>query len=178
MCRRVFTSRQLSGLLATWDRTKLGLTKSQYDNKVQVYKRLEKIWEDEAIQGMYPGTDIQQETRREKMGDGSRGERTLKGRGRWDQSNTILIDDSVTKAASQPYNIITISQFDAQSAKKEKETAPLMQVIRYLEELRWQADVSAYMRREAFRTVERWEEDDDDNDEGSQDSGSSGGVLL
>ena len=95
VCTRIFHRDQRSSLVAEWDRTKFGLTDLQYNEKVQVYKQLETVWGDNAIQASYP----------EKLG------LKLQGKSFWDQSNTVLVDDSALKAASQPFNILQVPEY-------------------------------------------------------------------
>ena len=77
-------------VLAIWARNTLGLNTQEYEGKVQVYKRLDTIWRNEYIQSKHPDA-----------GYGAF----------WDQTNTLLIDDSVAKAASEPYNHVEIPEF-------------------------------------------------------------------
>ncbi|KAK5098733.1 hypothetical protein LTS08_006111 [Lithohypha guttulata] len=122
-------------LAALWARDKLDLTTSQYNNKVQVYKKLGKVWNDISIQ-------------------------TTAGPGhRWDQSNTVLIDDSKLKALAQPHNLLQVPEYDATlnpekgTTKEEqqhmfKSQQDLVQQLQSkLEVLKYQADVSRLIRR-------------------------------
>ena len=145
MCRKLFTPSQHGLLVARWGRNQLGLTKSQYENKVQVYKRLEWVWNDEEIASHHPGYH------------------STGGGAGWNQSNTVLLDDSLLKGASQPYNILCIPEFVGGRAEKDGRQRPLMQVVRYLEALRWQDDVSAYMRLVPFVIEPRWREEEDED---------------
>lgn len=136
-------------LAATWTREDLGLNQEQYDGKVQVYKKLEKIWNDRTIQSKAPeGT-------------------------RWDQTNTVLIDDSREKAAAQPYNLVLVPEYtkqdnpessafsagqDSKTGTKKKEHSKavagaiklqsdiLKQLELKLEALKYQADASRLIR--------------------------------
>lgn len=71
VCRRLFTPDERKLLLGEWGRDTLGLTSAQYKKRVQVYKRLDRIWSDENLQHSHPGF---------KEGE------------RWNQRNTLLID--------------------------------------------------------------------------------------
>ncbi|KAH8689626.1 NLI interacting factor-like phosphatase-domain-containing protein [Talaromyces proteolyticus] len=116
ICKDIFSATQYRKLVAIWSREQLGLTPAQYKSKVQVYKRLEKVWEDAKIQASFPGNKdragaplhhvlkYHPDTAIEKEMTGAR-------ELRWDQSNTILIDDSLVKAAGNPYNILEIPEF-------------------------------------------------------------------
>lgn len=107
VCRKLFSKEDRKAIIAEWARDKLGLTEAQYYQKTQVYKRLDTVWADESIQATYCGP-----RRSGRMkGISGRENRTLPQKTRWDQSNTILIDDSKLKALGQPYNIIEIPEF-------------------------------------------------------------------
>lgn len=124
-------------LAGFWARDKLELTALQYRNKVQVYKKLDKIWNDPTIQ------------------------KSAESGTQWDQSNTILIDDSRLKALSQPFNLLQVSEYtsvaDPRKAGKVGTTAyksayqTQLDVMKNLEnkieELRYQQDVSRLIRQ-------------------------------
>ncbi|KAF3356539.1 hypothetical protein VdG1_03819 [Verticillium dahliae VDG1] len=84
---------------------------------------LVRIWADAAVQASHP--------------DGLR----------WDQTNTVLVDDSLEKARSEPFNLLRIPEFfgDADEA-----TDVLPQVHDYINALCYQADISQYMRLHPF----------------------------
>ncbi|KAH6698761.1 hypothetical protein EV126DRAFT_478649 [Verticillium dahliae] len=110
-------------LVAAWGRDKFDLTPADYVKRVQCYKRLQRIWADAAVQASHP--------------DGLR----------WDQTNTVLVDDSLEKARSEPFNLLRIPEFfgDADEA-----TDVLPQVHDYINALCYQADISQYMRLHPF----------------------------
>ncbi|KAG7117029.1 putative FCP1 y domain-containing protein like [Verticillium longisporum] len=112
-----------SRLVAAWGRDKFDLTPADYVKRVQCYKRLQRIWADAAVQASHP--------------DGLR----------WDQTNTVLVDDSLEKARSEPFNLLRITEFfgDANEA-----TDVLPQVHDYINTLCYQADISQYMRLHPF----------------------------
>jgi len=123
MVAAAFSSRQQQKLVAVWARDTLGLTASQYSAKVQVYKTLERIWS---------------------------GTFAIKaGTGFFDQSNTVLLDDSTQKAVGHPYNLVCVPEFLGTKDQNSADTV-LQQCIEYLETLKWQSDVSAYMRAHPF----------------------------
>jgi hypothetical protein len=117
-------------LLACWSRVDFGLTEEDFYKRVQCYKRLTKLWGDAIIQGKYP------------MSDGGG------GGGRWDQSNTVLVDDSIEKARSEPYNCITLPEFQG---NMDEEPTVLPMVQEYLRQLSWQEDVSRLIRVAPFK---------------------------
>ncbi|KAI9830966.1 MAG: hypothetical protein M1826_004083 [Phylliscum demangeonii] len=165
MCREIFSPAQLARLAAVWNREKLALSPAQYHAKVQVYKRLEPVWADAGVAAAAaaaaaPGEDAAV----------------------WDQTNTVLVDDSVLKGAAQPFNIVVVPEFTGRAEEeaekemeKEGEGGPLHQLVRYLDDLRGWSDVSARIKRDPFVVGdERWvgmgkgkgkgEERDDDDD--------------
>lgn len=122
---KLFTEKQRKQLVGVWDRTKLDLTPRQYSEKVQVYKRLEKIWASPDIQATYP-----------------------KKLGVWNQMNTILIDDSELKALAQPHNLLQVPEFLKHAPQKDRwrEKQILDSVILRLEQLKYHTDVSRLIR--------------------------------
>jgi hypothetical protein len=126
MRNNMLTPAQSQNLVATWGRDRFNLNSAQYHEKTQVYKRLEWVWADDAIQRTHP-----------KYAEGER----------WNQLNTILLDDSEVKAAAQPYNHILVPEFEGPSSdSKVKNGAVLEQVAGYIEEARHWDNVSAFMR--------------------------------
>lgn len=129
---KFFQPHQTNALAAIWARNKLGLSAEQYNNKVQVYKKLDPIWADEGIQTTAaPGE-------------------------RWSQQNTVLVDDSQLKALAQPHNLLQIPEF----VNNEPQTGTRAHIDWYcgeedivksvqekLEELKWQVDVSRLIRQ-------------------------------
>lgn len=126
-----------SNLVAAWARDTLSLTPEQYEGKVQVYKRLERIWRDKFLQATYPGV----------LG------------GHWGPANTLLMDDSVEKARAQPFNLVNVPELqrDGLDAEDAAEFPVLMQVKGYLDEARWWSDVSAFVRLRPFAVGQGWE---------------------
>lgn len=125
MCDKLFTAEQREQVISVWARDKLRLSADHYNQKVQVYKQLSWIWDDPVIANSCPGPERE-----------------------WSQENTVLVDDSLEKAASEPHNILKIDEFEAKPEQMKSDV--LGQVVRYLEALRWERDVSAYMRWKPF----------------------------
>ncbi|KAH0537848.1 hypothetical protein FGG08_005461 [Glutinoglossum americanum] len=134
MCRKLFSKEQRGLLVAEWARDKLGLTPQQYNQKVQVYKQLERVWDSDAIATSHP--------------QHSAG-------GRWDQTNTILLDDSALKASAQPYNHISVPEFKG-VRESESEKSVFNQVVGYLEAITLQRDVSSFIRKDPFEVADGW----------------------
>ena len=119
--KALFTVDEQQKLIAVWGRDKLALNARQYNNKVQVYKKLEVIWRDAAIQA-----------------------KASKGTSSWSQTNTILIDDSILKGAAQPHNLVLVPEFENTSNENE---SVLRELVLKLEVLKMQADVSCLIRQ-------------------------------
>lgn len=117
-------------VVGVWGRDKFGLTEQDYNKRTQCYKRLTKLWNDPLIKSSYPN-------RRPGFEGGC-----------WDQGNTVLIDDSVEKARSEPHNAITLPEYLGGTDDKGD---VLPRVHDYLNELCFQEDVSAFMRAHPFK---------------------------
>jgi hypothetical protein len=124
VCDQLFPGAMHDELVALWGRDKFGLTDRQYNNKIQVYKELHKVWADPNIQGAFPGNEELKTNpviSTEKAANEAARNRALRSNvqkaaklpvgQRWDQTNTILIDDSKLKALSEPFNILEIPEF-------------------------------------------------------------------
>lgn len=124
MVAKLLKPEQVQKCLVVWSREQLGLSEEDYNVRVQCYKRLERIWEDPHIQGSHPQG------------------------GKWDQTNTVLVDDSFEKGRSEPFNILALPEF-ANTALERQHVLP--QVHDYLNQLACQEDVSRYIRTRPFK---------------------------
>ncbi|PKY06843.1 HAD-like protein [Aspergillus campestris IBT 28561] len=122
ICQQLFPGKKRKALVAEWGRDKFGLTPKQYGSKLQVYKTLQTVWANESIQAKYPG----------------------RARRPWNQTNTILIDDSKLKALSEPYNILEIPEFTNPPGAGDEDIFP--KVLDRLEALSKYDDVSKALR--------------------------------
>lgn len=127
MVAQLLTPEQHAKCLLIWARDQFGLSPSDYDARVQVYKRLTSVWAQPRIMASHPLAD---------------------SGGRWDQTNTILVDDSMEKGRSEPFNILQIPEF---SGLKDEPTHVLPQVHDYLNSLCYQGDVSRFVRQNPFK---------------------------
>lgn len=123
VCEKLFPGDKRKALVAEWGRDKFKLPQDQYRSKIQVYKTLETVWADPQVQASYPS---------------GQGPKT-----RWDQTNTILIDDSKLKAVSEPYNILEIPEF---TNAPNDDPSIFPKVLRVLEILARHDDVSKVLR--------------------------------
>lgn len=139
VCEKLFTGKQRAALVAEWGRDKFGLTKSQYRAKIQVYKTLSTVWASDDVQASYPSSRATRKRQKGKNGGASA------GGPHWDQTNTILIDDSKLKAVSQPYNILEIPEFTNQPGVDEAAIFP--KVLQCLDALSRHDDVSKLLQQ-------------------------------
>jgi hypothetical protein len=128
VCQKLFSEPKRKELVAEWGRDKLGLSKSEYNSKIQVYKTLDTVWSSRDVQASYPNHGASESNDTTSAGT------------RWDQSNTILIDDSKLKAVSEPYNLIEIPEFTNAPGVDESYIFP--KVLQLLEILAKCNDVS------------------------------------
>jgi hypothetical protein len=126
MVAQLLTPDQLRRCVVVWARDRFNLSREDYNLRVQCYKRLTRLWNDPHVRAAHPGA-----------AQGSR----------WDQSNTVLIDDSLEKARSEPYNILQIPEFEG---LHNEPANVLPQVHDYLNYLSYQTDVSKFIRTRPF----------------------------
>ena len=127
MCDSILVPPLRKQVVAIWGRDKFGLTREDYETRVQCYKRLTKLWEDKKVARSHPFWDAG---------------------GRWDQTNTVLIDDSIEKGRSEPFNLVEVPEFFGD----EKEVGEFLpQVHDYLNHLSMHSNVSACLRARPFR---------------------------
>ena len=114
-------------------RDTFGLSATNFNQNVQVYKNLKLIWSRDQIQQHHP-----------EYAAGKR----------FGQHNTVLIDDSALKANAQPHNLLEIPEFEATPEQMEGDV--LREVAGYLDVLRHQEDVSKYINKQPFKGDGRW----------------------
>lgn len=127
MCNAILPPELRKKVVAIWGRDKFGLSPADYSTRVQCYKRLTKLWSDDKVARSHPLWDA-----------GSR----------WNQTNTVLIDDSLEKGRSEPFNLIEIPEFFGD----QKETGEFLpQVHDFLNHLSMHSNVSACLRAQPFK---------------------------
>ncbi|KAK4148227.1 HAD-like domain-containing protein [Dichotomopilus funicola] len=154
ICTQLFSRVHRKRILAIWARDRFGLTTADYNLRTQCYKRLTRVWADPVIAGGHP--------------------RAAKG-GRWSQANTVLIDDSIEKARSEPHNAVTLPEFNGNVDEKP---LVLELVAEYLQTLALQKDVSAYIRAQPFAVKGQREESVPASQSESQGEESQGGGEV
>ncbi|KAF9152075.1 hypothetical protein BG015_005824 [Linnemannia schmuckeri] len=139
-----------------WTRKDFRLSEHDYNKKVLTIKDLEFIWDaiktekaSTAAKGAAAVTDIDGKKDLEEQPEV------------FDQTNTVLIDDSFDKVQLQPYNGVQLLDFDEDLARVGTD-CELLKVRRYLEKLIYQKNVSAYMRVHPFDSNAPLHEDDVD----------------
>ncbi|KAH0493792.1 hypothetical protein TgHK011_000443 [Trichoderma gracile] len=127
MVSQLLSPEQRAKCVVIWGRDRFGLSPADYSSRVQCYKRLSSIWNDPEVAASHPAA--------------ARGQR-------WDQTNTVLVDDSAEKGRSEPYNILQLPEFEG-LANEPVDVLP--QVHDYLNALCYQANISSYIRHHPFR---------------------------
>ncbi|KAL6798756.1 HAD-like domain-containing protein [Trichoderma sp. SZMC 28012] len=127
MVGQLLSPQQRAKCLVIWGRDKFGLSPADYSARVQCYKRLSSIWNDPNVVASHPAAAQGQ---------------------RWDQTNTVLVDDSAEKGRSEPYNILQLPEFEG-LANEPPNVLP--QVHDYLNTLCYQTNISSYIRDRPFR---------------------------
>ncbi|KAK5822015.1 HAD-like domain-containing protein [Linnemannia elongata] len=120
-----------------WNREHLQLPFKDFHRKVLTLKDLEFVWR--AIE------TERSEAKPEQLLAGGRYEFC------YDQTNTVLIDDSPHKSQLQPHNCMIVPDFDDTRAELGGDQE-LLKVLHYLNDLLYQDNVSAYMRTSPFDT--------------------------
>ncbi|KAG9069079.1 hypothetical protein KI688_009972 [Linnemannia hyalina] len=119
-----------------WNREHLQLRFKDFHRKVLTLKDLEFVWR--AIE------TERSEAKPEQLSAGGRYEFC------YDQTNTVLIDDSPHKTQLQPHNCMIVPDFD--QTRVQRGDQELLKVIHYLNDLLYQDNASAYMRASPFDT--------------------------
>ncbi|CAB4425676.1 unnamed protein product [Rhizophagus irregularis] len=136
---------QREKLIAIWGRDKFGLSKREYERHTVPFKNLEIVWND--LNSQIANGNLSKYTLK------SSSELTL------DPTNTILIDDSRYKTKLQPFNAIHPREFDLKSSRNGDDSE-LKKIIEYLEVIKYQSNVAAYMKDNPFSVQEEMTEID------------------
>jgi hypothetical protein len=118
MLLNLLTKQQWKQLVTIRARETFQLSKAEFHAKTQIFKNLAVIWKDPLVMKATP-----------------------QGAHPWSLRNTVLIDDSVLKAAAQPHNLLEVPEFewaDAASGSDEvtkREVAVMQDVRRKLDHL-------------------------------------------
>ncbi|CAG8633955.1 16120_t:CDS:1 [Funneliformis mosseae] len=113
-------------LAAIWTRKEFNLSLEDYQKKVETIKDLEVVWKDFNSKTSTTSSQIV-----------------------WDQTNTILMDDSTTKSRLQPFNAIHLPEFEIMRYKSRNDN-DLSNVIEYLMRLHKQSNVSSYIKENPY----------------------------
>ncbi|KAH8167554.1 hypothetical protein CIB48_g698 [Xylaria polymorpha] len=127
MCLQLLTPEDRAKVVAVWSRNNFSLSKDDFNRRVQCYKRLTALWNDPVIAASHPMA--------------ASGEK-------WSQLNTVLVDDSIEKARSEPFNLVQIPEFQGNATETG---CVLPQVHDYLNECSQQANISAYTKGQPFK---------------------------
>ncbi|KAF9569997.1 hypothetical protein EC968_002356 [Mortierella alpina] len=127
----------LDRLDRVWSRDHFKLDEIDYTRKVLTLKDLEYVWEE--IEAERSAATEEQLKEGEIYGM------------HYDQTNTVLIDDSTDKSQLQPYNCLVLTDFDKELAEAGTDTE-LLKIKQYLARLIYEQNVSAYMRLHPFQS--------------------------
>jgi len=127
-------------LARIWTREHFRLPRVDYTRKVLTIKDLEFVWE---------GIEAEEQLLAAKQAGSKKEGSTAVIK--YDQTNTVLIDDSKDKSQLQPHNGLALTDFDHDLARAGTDDE-LLKVKSYLERLIYQKNVSAYMRADPFDT--------------------------
>lgn len=154
VCQQLFPEDKKRNIVGMWGRDKFDLTNVQYNAKLQVYKELRKVWADPNIQAAHPrskpvstkrpGGRFSKRNERRRQNNSNESPQSPPVGQRWDQTNTILIDDSKIKALSEPYNILEIPEFTGNPSTDE--STLFANVLHKLDTLSHYDDVSKVLR--------------------------------
>lgn len=126
------------------------MPQKDFERKVLTIKDLEFVWEDIAREKARKSKTASTGTASTAAAAGKPSNRgKAKDDVVFDQTNTVLIDDSTHKIQLQPYNGLTLKDFDEDLAMAGTDNE-LLKVKLYLERLVYQSNVSAYMRLHPF----------------------------
>ncbi|RKF79195.1 putative FCP1 homology domain-containing protein [Golovinomyces cichoracearum] len=126
MCRLILPPEIRKKIVAIWARDKFDLSDEDYNLRVVCFKRLTKLWSDNTVSMSHP--------------------EYLRG-ARWDQSNTILVDDSSEKARTEPFNLIQVPEFLGDPHEPGR---ILGKVFEYLKQASMYSNMSSYLRQKPF----------------------------
>ncbi|TQS39400.1 hypothetical protein Golomagni_00076 [Golovinomyces magnicellulatus] len=126
MCRLILPPEIRKKIVAIWARDKFDLSDEDYNLRVICFKRLTKLWSDNTVSMSHP--------------------EYLCG-ARWDQSNTILVDDSSVKARTEPFNLIQVPEF---LGDPDEPGNILAKVFEYLKQASMYSNMSSYLRHKPF----------------------------
>ncbi|KAF9401759.1 hypothetical protein BGX21_000756 [Mortierella sp. AD011] len=123
-----------------WNREHFKLDGVDYHRKVLTLKDLEFVWEEIEVERQSATVEELMEGNKYGM--------------HYDQTNTVLIDDSIHKSQLQPYNRIILTGYDLERYKSGTDIE-LLKVRYYLEQLTMQQNVSAYIKRHPFDPTDK-----------------------
>ncbi len=127
MCNQLLTRSDRQNVVSIWGRDRFGLTAEDFVSRVMCYKRLDLLWDDPIIAGQHPEATFGKN---------------------WSQEDTVLVDDSIEKGRSHPYNLICLPEF---VRDPQEPGCVLPQVHDYINACARYTNVSAYMRNNPFR---------------------------
>ncbi|KAG0044504.1 hypothetical protein BGZ83_010269 [Gryganskiella cystojenkinii] len=136
-------------LARIWTREHFRLPRVDYTRKVLTIKDLEFVWEGVKAENKALNATAAAKEGTKAEADGGKAKEGSEKVIKYDQTNTVLIDDSKDKSQLQPHNGLALTDFDRDLARTGTDDE-LLKVKNYLERLIYQQNVSAYMRVHPF----------------------------
>ena len=127
MASAVFKPEQLKLMVALWDRRHFHMSPNTYNQDILTYKFLWRILYSNGIREICRERDVA-----------------------LSYKSMVLLDDEREKAAAEPFNHIPIAQFDPFNGQPYEDDKALEEVVKLLEELRFQENIPAYLRSQGF----------------------------
>nr|CAG8456628.1 7467_t:CDS:2 [Entrophospora candida] len=138
MVKEIFGNDDSNKLLEIWSRDKFPLTNKEYHSKCLTIKDLEMVWD-----------ELNKSLKNKNIQPSSSSPPSQSSTILWDQTNTILIDDSPLKAQLQPYNAIHLKEFNRELFHNGNDSE-LLNVIEYLELLKCQSNISHFIKNRPY----------------------------
>ncbi|EPS41201.1 hypothetical protein H072_4894 [Dactylellina haptotyla CBS 200.50] len=126
LSKAIFPANYRDMILDIFTREDMDIPSNLLYSNVSSFKRLSKVWDRLNKSATMDGSQIV-----------------------FDQTNTVLLDDTCEKAATEPHNLIEVPEYTIQLHHEETDDA-LGQVAGYIEELRKWDNVSSYIRASPF----------------------------
>ncbi|CAJ0828226.1 14023_t:CDS:2 [Entrophospora sp. SA101] len=151
MAKEIFGNGYGEILLEIWSRDKFNLTNEEYHSKCLTIKDLEMVW-NELNTSMNKNTIQSSNSERKPSPFIPPPHSSLSLQSSsilWDQTNTVLIDDSPLKAQLQPHNAIHLKEFNRELFCDGNDSE-LLNIIEYLELLKCQSNISHFIKNHPY----------------------------
>ncbi|OZJ05394.1 hypothetical protein BZG36_02018 [Bifiguratus adelaidae] len=145
---------------AVWNRSSFNLSREEFKRKTLTIKDLNLVWKENDTTPFLRRNALLETTEASHMSNDPSVSRHVPSDDMdghvfypshfFDQSNTVLLDDSPDKAQLQPYNAIHMPEFDGKRFHWGRDSE-LLSVIAYLEKLEKHDNVSWYIKHHPYQ---------------------------